>query len=52
MNQPVNNDRPSGFDFNYPTIVAILYIASFIVGVTGLIGVILCYIWRGEQKEG
>ena len=39
------------FDFNRPTIVALLYLASFVVGITGLIGVILAYVWRGEPHE-
>jgi uncharacterized membrane protein len=40
-----------GFDFNYPTIVSLLYLSSFVLGVTGLIGVVLAYVWRGESRE-
>lgn len=48
------NDPPppanSGFDMNQPTIVGLLYIASFLVGLTGIVGVVLAYIWRGDSK--
>lgn len=40
-----------GFDFNYPTIVSLLYLSSFVLGVTGLVGVVLAYVWRGEPRE-
>jgi len=33
-----------GFDFNQPTIIALLYIASAIVGVTGLVGLVLFWV--------
>ena len=42
---------PGGFDFNYPTIVALLYLASFVTGITGLVGVVLAYIWKGEARD-
>jgi uncharacterized membrane protein len=41
----------SGFEFNRPTIVALLYLSSFVVGITGIVGVVLCYVWRGEAHE-
>lgn len=40
----------TGFDFNRPTIVALLYLASFFVGVTFIIGLILAYVWQGETR--
>lgn len=40
-----------GFDFNRPTIIALLYLGSMITGVSGIIGVILAYIWKGEPHE-
>lgn len=40
-----------GFDFNYPTIVALLYISSLVVGVTGIVGVVLAYVWKGEANR-
>lgn len=39
-----------GFDFNYPTIVALLYLGSFLLGITGLVGVVLAYVWKGEAR--
>lgn len=35
---------------NRPTIVALLYLASCFVGATGIIGVVLAYVWRGEAQ--
>jgi uncharacterized membrane protein len=46
MTTPV--PQPSGFDMNRPTVVALLYLVSFITGFTALIGVILAYVWKGE----
>lgn len=40
----------SGFDFNNPTIINLLYLASYITGITGIVGVVLAYVWRGEAK--
>ncbi|MFT4057794.1 MAG: hypothetical protein QM681_25060 [Novosphingobium sp.] len=40
----------SGFDFNQPTIINLLYLASYVTGVTGIVGVILAYAWRGDAK--
>ena len=50
MNQPV----PSGggsFDMNRPTIISLLYLAACVLGVTGLIGLVLAYVWKGEPHE-
>ncbi|WP_108811675.1 DUF4870 domain-containing protein [Sphingorhabdus sp. Alg231-15] len=38
----------SGFDMNKATIISLLYIASFFVGVTGIVGVILAFVWKDE----
>jgi uncharacterized membrane protein len=40
----------SGFVFNNPTIISLLYLASFITGITGIVGVVLAYVWRGEAR--
>ncbi|HUD30835.1 MAG TPA: hypothetical protein VMQ93_18365 [Novosphingobium sp.] len=40
----------SGFEFNNPTIINLLYLASYVTGVTGIVGVVLAYVWRGEPK--
>lgn len=51
MNNPVDGPPTSGgFDFNGPTIVALCYLGSFITGISGLVGLILAYIWRGEAR--
>lgn len=39
---------PSGFDMNKSTIISLLYIAGFVVGVTGLVAGILAFVWKGE----
>ncbi len=51
MTQP-NATPTGGFDLNRPTIINLLYIASFITGITGIIGVVLAYVWKGEPHEG
>ena len=48
MNEPVAG---RDFEMNRPTIISLLYIASFLAGVTSIIGVILAYVWRGEAHE-
>ncbi len=53
MNDPVPqkpSDPMGGFDFNQPTIISLLYLSSFLVGITGIIGVVLAFVWRGEPK--
>jgi uncharacterized membrane protein len=37
-----------GFDLNKATIVSLLYIAGFVVGITGLVGFILALVWKEE----
>jgi uncharacterized membrane protein len=39
-----------GFDFNQPTIISLLYLLSFVTGVSGIVGVVLAYVWKGEPK--
>lgn len=41
----------SGFDMNRPTIIALLYLGSLVLGVTSIVGVVLAYVWRGEPHE-
>jgi uncharacterized membrane protein len=38
----------SGFDFNHPTIISLLYISSAVLGITAIVGVVLAYVWKGE----
>jgi uncharacterized membrane protein len=57
MNDPVqSNPTPppapaSSFDMNRPTIISLLYLAGFVLMITGLIGVILAFVWKGEPHE-
>lgn len=39
-------------DINQPTIVAALFLSAPFFGVTGLIGLVLAYVWRGENPHG
>ena len=51
---PQRNQPPttsSGFDANKPTIVSLLYLASFVTGITGLVGIVLAHVWSGEAQE-
>ncbi|MBC7519876.1 MAG: hypothetical protein H7268_02095 [Sandarakinorhabdus sp.] len=50
MTEQVPAER--GFDFNQPTVVSLLYLASVFTGVPMLIGVVLAYIWKGEPGAG
>lgn len=45
--QSTNN----GFDFNQPTIISLLYLGSFITGVSGLVGIVLAHVWQGDNEE-
>jgi uncharacterized membrane protein len=48
-----NDAAPTGgFDFNRPTIIGLLYLASWVTGsVAGIIGGVLAFVWRGEPHE-
>lgn len=49
----MSEGRPAatGFEFNRPTIVALLYLVGILTGLPTLIAVVLAYIWRGESYE-
>ncbi|MBV1917111.1 MAG: DUF4870 domain-containing protein [Sphingomonadaceae bacterium] len=50
--KPSATQQPaSGFDFNQPTIISLLYLSSFILGITSIVGVVLAYVWKGESQE-
>jgi len=53
MNEPSTNDsgNNSGFDLNQPTIISLLYLGSFITGVSGLVGIVLAHVWQGENQD-
>jgi uncharacterized membrane protein len=40
-----------GFDLNGPTIVGLLIIASYFTVISGIVAVVLCYVWKGENRE-
>ncbi|AXB75609.1 membrane protein [Novosphingobium sp. P6W] len=48
--RPAGSAPATGFEFNNPTIINLLYLASYITGITGIVGVVLAYVWRGEPK--
>lgn len=50
MNDGNGSTQTSSFSLNGPTIIALLYLASFVLGVTGIIGLVLAYIWKGESR--
>lgn len=41
----------ASFDLNHPTIVSLLYLASCVFFVTGIVGLVLAYVWRSERPE-
>ena len=48
MDDKTTEPAATGFEFNKATIVALLYLAGFVVGITGLIGFILALVWKEE----
>jgi uncharacterized membrane protein len=53
MNDPRPDATPTstGFDFNRPTIVGLLYLASLVTGITAIIGLILAYVWKNDVHQ-
>ena len=41
MNDQPQGQPAGGFDLNRPTIVSLLYLSSFVFGVTAIVGVVL-----------
>ena len=41
----------NGFDLNQPTIISLCYLASFITGISGLVGIVLAHVWQGDNQE-
>lgn len=48
--QPGQTQPTASFDMNQPTIIAILYLVSPLVGITGIVGVVLAFVWRDQPK--
>jgi len=40
-----------GFDLNQPTIISLCFLGSYFTVVTGIVGIVLAYIWRDEAPE-
>lgn len=54
MDEPRPDATPNAtsFDFNRPTIVALLYLAGMVTGgITAIIGLVLAYVWTGDRHE-
>lgn len=49
--KPTSSTPTAGFEFNHSTIINLLYLASYVTGITGIVGVVLAYAWRSEPKE-
>jgi uncharacterized membrane protein len=48
MAEKIPEPVATGFDLNKATIVSLLYIAGFVIGITGLVGFILALVWKDE----
>lgn len=48
MADPTPPPATGGFDMNKSTIIALLYIAAFVVGITGLVAFVLALVWKDE----
>jgi len=44
--------QSNDFQMNRPTIISLLYLGSFLAGITTIIAIILAYVWNGEAHEG
>jgi uncharacterized membrane protein len=40
-----------GFDFNRPTIIGLLYLGSYLTGISGIVGLVLAYVWKGDNPQ-
>lgn len=48
---PLAGERPAASDTSRPLILALLYLASVVVGITGLVAFVLALVWNGEAGE-
>ena len=46
-----SDGQSNGFQLNRPTVISLLYLGSFLAGITTIIGIILAYVWNGEAHE-
>lgn len=51
--EPARNESPnsSGFDFNQPTIIALLYLLGFVTGITSFVGIVLAHVWSSDDRQ-
>lgn len=50
--QPAQDGTATGgFDLNNPTIISLLYLGSWVTGVTGIVGIVLAHVWQGDAAE-
>lgn len=50
-NQPGSTSTVGSFDFNRPTIVGLLFLASYFTGIAAIVGVVLAYVWKSEPHQ-
>lgn len=43
--------QTGGFDFNQPTIISLLFLGSYVTGLTGLVGIVLAHVWQSDNQE-
>jgi len=48
MTEQTPENTSDGFDLNKSTIIALLYLGSFITGLSGFIGIVLAFVWKDE----
>ena len=54
MTEPPNLPQPPasrGFQFNGPTLISVLYLATYFTVFTALVGVILAYVWKRHAPQ-
>lgn len=48
MTDPTFDGPKNTGGLNHPTIIAALYLGSFVTGISGIVGIILAFVWKGE----
>lgn len=51
MSDALQPRQGNDFEMNRPTIISLLYLGSFLAGITALIALILAYLWQKEGHE-
>ncbi|WP_271079360.1 DUF4870 family protein [Aurantiacibacter sp. MUD61] len=50
QSQTASTPQDNSLNMQRPVIISILYLANFVLGFSVFIGVILAYVWRGEER--